>query len=793
MAERIVSPGVFNRETDASFITQGVGGSVAAFVGPFKMGPSFSPTLVTSQTEFEQMFGPADGTYYTEYAVQNYLRENGSALLVKVGGKGGYAQSAPYAIIASGSGSPRRIVATLHNSALTEDGIGTGFPAATVTPLPESGSFVLNGPFVVSGSATAVSSSISALSTSYIGDIVGASPHGSRASYLYTRFDHTTRTLTESMSLTDEFGNVLVDELGNPVFTEPPSVGVSGSVLPIQNFTYDATAAHTPWIVSQKDDNGLRHELFKFHTIGDGTLTNTIVKVSISNVRAAGADASTAYATFTVNVRAYNDTDKRKNVLETYTNVNMDPSSPNYIGARIGDRYTQIDETGRLVEYGDYVVRSKYIRVELSDPDSYPVTAAPFGHAAYLNPIATLSNQSSWVVPVRMAKMSFLNTPSQSTYFSGFVFGDGDNVNYNRPIPVGTAAPSDNMFAFDMGGDYTFEMTGSAASDVVRRQFSVAFQGGFDGISPLRKINLGADITAGNTQGLDCRSGAASGSVAYFTAINLLDNADEYDINLVTTPGLLRTLHSGIVDRVVDVCESRGDCFYILDSCGVSDSIATAIEQATELDTNYAATYYPWVKTRIVGSSKTIAVPPSVLMPAVFASSDRLSAEWFAPAGLNRGGINNAVGVVRKLNHVDRDSLYEGKVNPIASFPAQGIVAYGQKTLQDRPSALDRINVRRLLIGVKKYISRTARFLVFEQNTAITRNNFLNTVNPYFENIQQRQGLFAFRVVMDESNNTPDTIDRNLLVGQIFLQPTRTAEFIVFDFNILPTGASFSS
>jgi phage tail sheath protein FI len=186
-----------------------------------------------------------------------------------------------------------------------------------------------------------------------------------------------------------------------------------------------------------------------------------------------------------------------------------------------------------------------------------------------------------------------------------------------------------------------------------------------------------------------------------------------------------------------------------------------------------------------------ISVPPSVLLPAVFASNDRVAAEWFAPAGLNRGGLIGAVAVVNRLTHSERDSLYESKVNPIAQFPGQGIVVFGQKTLQDKSSALDRINVRRLLLTVRKYIASTSRYLIFEQNTSETRNRFLNIANPYLESIQQRQGLYAFRVVMDESNNTPDVIDRNFLKGAIFLQPTRTAEFIQIDFNILPTGASF--
>jgi phage tail sheath protein FI len=158
---------------------------------------------------------------------------------------------------------------------------------------------------------------------------------------------------------------------------------------------------------------------------------------------------------------------------------------------------------------------------------------------------------------------------------------------------------------------------------------------------------------------------------------------------------------------------------------------------------------------------------------------------------LNRGGLTSVIDAYTRLTQSERDTLYDGRINPIATFPGVGVCVWGQKTLQAKPSALDRINVRRLLIAVKKYIASSTKYLVFEQNTAATRNRFLNIVNPYLESVQQRQGLYAFRVVMDETNNTPDVIDRNIMYGQLFLQPTRTAEFIVLDFNILPTGATF--
>jgi phage tail sheath protein FI len=336
-------------------------------------------------------------------------------------------------------------------------------------------------------------------------------------------------------------------------------------------------------------------------------------------------------------------------------------------------------------------------------------------------------------------------------------------------------------------------MTGSNSTDMVRRQFVLGFQEGFDGTNPVIKPSLGAEISNDNTQGFNCASAISSGTTAYVKAINAVSNPDEWDINMVVTPGIIRRLHPFVTAKVIDMVEARQDAFYIADFNGANDTISQATEQANSVDTNYAATYYPWVKTVIAPTNKLASIPPSVLLPAVFAANDRLAAEWFAPAGLNRGGIIGAVNVLNRLTHSERDTLYENKVNPIAAFPGQGIVAYGQKTLQDRASALDRINVRRLLIAVKKFVASTSRFLVFEQNTSTTRTRFLNTVNPYFEAIQQRQGLYAFNVVMDESNNTPDVIDRNILAGQIFLQPAKTAEFIIIDFNILPTGASFSA
>jgi hypothetical protein len=555
--------------------------------------------------------------------------------------------------------------------------------------------------------------------------------------------------------------------------------------------------------------SGERHNLFRLHTLGDGSNYNKEYKVSIFNVRAAGSVNSTDYALFSIAIRGYSDTDKRKVVLETYNNINLDPASPNYIKKVIGDRNVTIDANGKQTENGDYVNRSKFVRVECVEEGSFPITAGPFAHAEYINPIYDGTDET--VIPaVIFSTGSGDNNSSNSINFSGIDLESAtvkiDNNNYLAPIPASATKGANTVFAFDaaftaiVGGsvstkNFGYELTGSAAVDKNKRQFTVGFQGGFDGISPTVKSAKYGDSEwgAGNAQGFNLSTSTASGSIAYVKGINSVSNPDDFDINLVSAPGVVRRLHSYVFDKITDMVEAREDAFFIGDVTDGGDTISQAVSQGSAVDSNYVGTYYPWVKTIDRNTNKLTAVPPSVLMPGIYAANDAIAAEWFAPAGLNRGGIVGAVSVLNRLTHAERDSLYEGKINPIAAFPGEGIVAFGQKTLQDRASALDRINVRRLMIKVKKYIASTSRYLVFEQNTAQTRGKFLNTVNPYLEGIQQRQGLYAFRVVMDESNNTPDVIDRNILAGQIFLQPTKTAEFIVLDFNILPTGASFTA
>jgi hypothetical protein len=757
MAEKIVSPGVFTRENDLSFLQQGVASIGTAFVGPFKEGP-LTPTIVNTQTEFEQLFGTVDDTYYTPIAVQAYLKEAGAATICRVAGVGGYTEKAPVLLTAL-TGSLSASVGILFNTNTSGNSFSVGINVTN--SVSNSLDFVLTG----SNLSGSFSTSIDSTDVSDIESVFGTDARGTKQAYVYGFFT------TKAASYLNA------------------SSSVTFSVLPDQDFTNDAKEAQTPYIQSQLVA-GERYNLFRFETIGAGNAANTKVKVAITNIKPAGSVAGTDYGVFTVVVRAYSDTNRRKTVYETYSNVTLDPSSVNYIYRVIGDRHITIGNDGKVTETGDWANKSKYIRLVNSErdttisPEKITYQAVPYGHAPYKLPVSGSTAAQSVLIPA----VTYIG--ATSTQFGGIDLDNNtDNAIYVKPLPIGAPTGSNVGYSLDTTNGYA--LTGSAATDVAVRNFIVAFQEGWDGSNPTTQIKKAGDITNNNTQGFDCTSLTSSGSIAYLKQINALSNADEYDIQMVVTPGLNYQDHTALVNRVLDMVTDRGDAFYIVEGVGYNGTINEVRSQAGEIDSNYAGMYYPWVKTIDVNTNRLIAIPPSTLLPAVYAANDRVAAEWFAPAGLNRGGLSGAVAVLNKLTQTDRDNLYEDKVNPICQFPGQGIVAFGQKTLQDRPSALDRINVRRLLLTVRKYIASTSRYLIFEQNTSTTRNRFLNIVNPYLEGIQQRQGLYAFKVVMDESNNTPDSIDRNFLNGAIYLQPTKTAEFIQIDFNILPTGATF--
>ena len=794
MGERIVSPGVFTRERDLSFLPAGIAAIGACIVGPTVKGPAFVPTVVSNFSEFEEMFGSTDSRFYTPYAVEQYLKSAGTVTIVRVLNTGGYTPDFVALGLSSSAATMSRTVAVLAPSRGGSNGAGdlSLCALAATESAYTSQTLTVNGTDVDSTNYTI---SFNTSSANYIDEVISSDPLVQKsgtatvAVYLYKNFKyHQSSYGWGTGTAADHSGSISIGGIGD--FTDASYANAS-----------------TPYIQSQLINNA-RYNLFKVNTRSHGSNVNNKYKIAILNVKKAGTVAGSDYGQFSLQVRQTGMDDNgltTDNVVEQFDGLNFDPKSTNFFARRVGDRYVTIASTGKLTYNGAWNNRSKYIYLSdfaaISD-GSIPKVLVPMGHASIQAPL----NDAS--MPAWPFKTTQSNAQGEfdSNVLYGHDYGNADAEQYLCPTNGFTGGTNTSMSLENMNGhddasvlgttegtDYAGASTSISltTSHLKQRKFIVPFQGGYNGDNPANPKLTGASIVASNTQGFDISSATATGAVAYKKAINAVSNPDEFDINMLITPGIIHDLHPKITNHAIAKCEERGDAFYVFDCGKQGGDIASATAAVSSLDTNYAATYYPWVKIVDRNTALPVWVPPSVVLPGVIAFTDQVAHEWFAPAGLNRGGLTTVLEAQTRLTHDERDELYEARVNPIASFPGQGVVVWGQKTLQGRPSALDRVNVRRLLIKLKKFIASSSRYLVFEQNTAATRNRFLNIVNPFLESVQSNSGLSAFKVVMDDSNNTPDVIDRNQLVGQIFIQPTRTAEFIVLDFVVLPTGATF--
>ena len=777
----MISPAVFTNENDQSYLPSGISEIGAAVIGPTPKGEAFVPTTIESMTDYNIKFGTSDGNSYVPYTVRNYLKNASSMTVTRILGLDGYNHTDVGALVVSSSHG-ERVVGILHHSTTTFDG-GTFTTSSLdsvnntyVTFSDLTGSLLLSGSGAVSSSLT-----ISPLYTSanYYGKVLGRSPKTSQDAYLYTLFSNYNSNILSG------------------------SEAVSGSIKLVttnaMNFSGSAySPSYTPWITSQLV-GGSATNLFRFRSISHGENINETVKISISNIKKGSEVAGTDYGTFSVMIRDITDNDRSLKVLEQFNSVTLDPDSPNYIERIIGDKYATYSD-GKLIYSGDYSNKSKYISVVVTaDVKSKSISPAlnPWGFAAIKEP--ALVSGYSFPTASLVTTQEYNSEYNEKIYYGfNFDFTTTDNKEYLKPILSTATAGLNAAFNLD---SYTVHASASGfggnsfatdTSPLSARKFNVPFQEGFSGMDPAKPKYMGADITATNMSGFDISSATSEGYRAYNRALTLLENQDVYDINLIFTPGAIKSLHSSLIARTIDMVESRGDVFYVFDGSPLDTMTLSSVTDAiSTIDSSYAATYYPWVKQFDSDLNKYMWVPASVAVAGAYSFNDKVGYEWFAPAGLNRGAISTAVDVYNVLKQTDRDTLYAARVNPIATFPAEGIVVWGQKTLQALPSALDRVNVRRLLIRLKKFFASTSRYLIFEQNTAKTRTKFLNIVNPYMEDVQQKQGLYIFKVVVDQSNNTADVIDRNILKGAIYIQPAKTAEFIQLDFNIMPSGAVF--
>lgn len=707
MAESIISPGVFTRENDISFIQPAPVAAGAAFIGPTVKGPVEQPTLVTSYNDYVRKFGVTFSSgsnkyeYLTSLSVKNYFQNGGQTALIT------------------------RVV----------DSVGDSYDPATST-------YVFSNKVTGVNRATGSSTIVRAVDGQQYSIVNGSNTYTFVASddpvpgdvpsgnvfYFSTGSDatETAANLVEQINSASAYLPVSASSVAGVLALSGSAAGTAYNGILFKTGSVGGAAPDFTLITVQGGTDAASTSYpFELETLGKGIIYNnstaasdagahnsdgSLVSGSEDNLRWEVSNINNNRGTFTLSIRRGDDSTKNKVVLETFNNLSLDPASDDYIESRIGSQTTTIGTDGTntfLTVQGEYPNRSNFVRVSA----------------------------------VNLPTLNYLGNDGLTVNL------DAAGVSYSASLPQ-------------------------------------AKSGSFH--SATGTIIAGANFyknIASQTQGL---TGAD-----YNQAIALLENKDDYQFNVIAVPGLNAEDHPTQIDAVISLAESRGDCIAVVDLTGHGATVSEVTDSAANLNSSYAASYWPWLQTR-TSTGKNEWVPASTVIPGVYAFTDASSAPWFAPAGLVRGGIGGVIQAERRLTKGERDTLYAGKVNPIASFPGTGITVFGQKTLQTKASALDRVNVRRLLIELKKFVGDQAKNLVFEQNTIATRNKFLATVNPYLESVVQRQGLYAYRVVMDDSNNSADVVDRNQLVGQIFIQPTKTIEYVVLDFTIEPTGATFA-
>lgn len=774
MAQKFSSPGVFTEEVDQSFLAQGVAGIGAAIIGRSLKGPAFTPILVTGYDSFAERFGAVDPSLQAPYAAKNYLKNAGALTFVRVlGHEDGTGKTNGYVVggitgIADQSGSDGKILAVLHHS-------GT---AAVVTVSGVAGDA---NKFVVQ-----------------VGTLFGAT-----ASFVKTAPEYIEKVLNTDPTKYNTYGHYLAQVFKYaPVNASASWERRSAQGLPT-SFAKNYTSGSTSWVKSQPI-GGLEFNLFKFHTIAHGDATKDEVKVEISNVKPSASPTSNPFGTFDVIVRKFDDTDQKPVSLEQFIGCTLDPSSQAYIGRKIGDMVETFDTVQRkFIAEGTYPSKSKYIRVELDTASNAPDEALPFGHRGYSKLAFTTAAVSDLpLAPHQVDK----NGNIDANIRWGVVYASGGIADRMHTDPLSPTNATDADFSLGFlsaswnsqgkqvwaynSGTATVHQPVFASASLYK--FALPFAGGFDGfdvrvVDPLYLAN-GADENT--SSGLAAGTGGGHAVISAKRAIDAIANPDAFDMNLLALPGIHNLK---IVDYARSLVNDRKDAMLVMDLTG--SSVVEAIENLKnrDLDDNYTAAYYPDLKLNDRINNRTVRVAPSVAVLGALAYSDRVGQVFFAPAGLNRGGLGqfDIVDTVDRLNFNDRNDLYENRINPIATFPNEGIVVWGQKTLQVKASALDRVNVRRLMIYAKKTVASAAKGLVFEPNMSATWQRFINSVNPILEKIRQDQGVERFKVVMDSTTNTADVVDRNIMRGKIFLQPTKTAEYIDLSFVITNAGVSF--
>ena len=797
-----VSPGVYTSEKDLTFVAQSIGVTTLGLVGETLKGPANEPILISNFDEFKTYFGGTspekDGAgnpkYELGYVAKSYLQESNQLFVTRVLGKTGYKAGKTFGIKTVGTN------ADIVVAALRSRGHYSG--ETLVFEVTGNTSFVLSGTTLttdplsefdihvtgVTGGVKVFTCSLDTASTKYITKVLGTSPYDKDRSdvplYVHEVYPNLTKNL---------FNQGLISGLS---FTEV--YNAEG-----YNFANPWDTPMSPTVVSEVR-GGKVDDLFDVITISDGNAANQEVKITIQNINIETGE-------FDILVRDFNDTDENMSVLEKFSRCSMNPDVAGYVARKVG------------TSTGEYTLNSKYIMLRMDV--NAPSNSFPAGFKGFTNAILSGSTTLGSVLyktnyfdsgetiygtttsngdKFRKTSLGLSSDSNFSFDADLFKYKGSGTLNSTDGFHLSTNASSITSTTYQTTG-YDLEGQTDAANNKLTninyRKFTFAVCGGFDGWDIYRQVRTYGDgyifgkltyISGLTTNGglFDTATGN-SDYYSYLEGINTYANPEAVDINVFATPGINFFDHSSLTTQAIDMIETdRADSIYIIGAPNETDATNVIDDlDGIAVDSNYSATYWPWIQVRDTDNATQLFIPPTGEVVKNIALTDNVSYPWFAVAGYSRGLVN-AIKAQKKLTLDERDELYKARINPIATFSDTGTIIWGNKTLQVRESALDRINVRRLLLRARKLISAVAVRLLFEQNDDQVRQEFLRLVNPILESIKKERGLYDFRVSV---SNDPEDIDANTLRGKIYIKPTRSLEFIDLEFVITPTGASFEN
>lgn len=805
-----VSPGVYTSEKDLTFVKQSIGVTTLGLVGETTKGPAHEPIFIKNYDDFLKIFGgqvaTKDGNGYVRYQLpyvaRQYLKESNQLFVTRVLGYSGYdAGECTWAITLSGTttgstGTPatNNMVVALLRSRRPLD---SGDCYTTGLTINMSGSYT--------GATTNPQSTFGLSAHTALGTVFYEVSLDSSSSNFITKVLGDTPQGKDTALWVEEIFDEMLDEYNDAGIV----TGVKGvtQLTDLWNYEEQWLTPESPWVLSEIRGNRIER-LFKFISISDGDSANRSIKISIENI-------DFDLKEFDIIIRDFNDTDRSPSVLEKFSRCTMNTSLANYVGKRVG------------TSDGEYTLRSSYVMLEINS--DHPIDAFPAGFAGY-----SKRTYTGLVSPQIVYKTSIDTTTEKikRTYFgvsdtigidpSFFDYKglDSNSVNWTG-VTEGfhmdsnaddSSVTVDSLNVSFQVGESPFTTTalaiGTDYEKKIARKFTLMVAGGFDGWDVYRTIRSNTDTFRLGQVGFinggfaaaalpNVEDGGTSDYYAYLNAILTFQNPESVNINVFATPGINYVDHSALINEALDMIEDdRADSLYVIDppditGNNISDDadVEDAIDNldSVDIDSNYATTFFPYIQVKDIENGVQIWMPATLEVVRSIARTDNIAYPWFAPVGYNRG-VTNALKARIRLTQSHRDDLYKARMNPVATFSDIGVILFGQKTLQVNESALDRINVRRLLLQARKLISAVAVRLLFEPNDDTVREQFLDLVNPILENIRKERGLEDFRVVL---SSDPEEIDRNEMRGKIFIKPTRALEFIEIEFNITPTGASF--